>query len=164
MPDRINDFKGSDMTTPPPPPGGGGNQPFDPTGSSSYPSSGSTPSGAPSYGSAPGGGMPPQAPPPAPGGAPQGGTDSDKILSFVSLGTGIFGVLCCFCWSIPVFSIVALVTGLIAKKNTKDRPRADLKTFILVGIITGAIGIAISVLYWILVAAGVIDLNAYSNM
>ena len=34
----------------------------------------------------------------------------------------------------------------------------------LIGIITGAIGLAIAVIYWILVAAGVIDINAYSDM
>ena len=33
-----------------------------------------------------------------------------------------------------------------------------------IGIITGAIGLAIAVIYWILVAAGVIDINAYSDM
>ncbi|MCT1619015.1 MULTISPECIES: DUF4190 domain-containing protein [Janibacter] len=150
------------MTTPPPPPGGGSNQPYDPSGSGSAPAGG--PSGAPTYGSAPGGGMPPQAPPPAPGGAPQGGSDQTKILSFVSMGTGIVGVLLCCCWGLPIFSVVALITGLIAKNQTKTNPRPDLKTYILIGIITGAIGLAIAVIYWILVAAGVIDINAYSDM
>lgn len=160
------------MTTPPPPPGSGGNQPYDPSSSNPYPSAGQgsspadppSPSGPPSYGSAPGGGMPPQAPPPAPGGAPRSGSDSDKTLALVSMVTGIIGVLCCFCWSIPVFSIAALITGYIAKNNTKTNPRPDLKTYILVGLITGAIGIVIAVLYWILVAAGVIDINAYSDL
>lgn len=151
------------MTTPPPPPGGGDNQPYNPSSGSGSTPSGS-PSGAPSYGSAPGGGMPPQAPPPAPGGAPQGGSDSTKILSFVSMGTGIVGVVLFCCWAIPIFPITALVTGFIAKNQTKTNPRPDLKKFILIGLITGAIGIVLAIVYWILFAAGVFDLNTYSDM
>src|SRR5690606_30802155 len=106
------------MTTPPPPPGGGGNQPYDPSGSGQTPDA-----GVPSYGSAPGGGMPPQAPPPAPGGgAPQGGSDSTKILSMVSMGTGIAGIVICCCWGLPIFSIAALITGFIAKSQTDKQP------------------------------------------
>ena len=140
------------MTAPPPPPGGGDNQPFNPS------------SNAPSYGSAPGGGMPPQAPPPAPGGAPQGGSDQTKILSFVSMGTGIAGLVLCCCWGLPLFPLIALITGFIAKKQTETGPRPDLKTFIMVGLITGALGLVISIGYWILYAAGVINFNTYSDM
>ncbi|WP_082567059.1 DUF4190 domain-containing protein [Janibacter sp. Soil728] len=149
------------MTTPPPPPG---DNPYPSSGSGSTPPN--PPTGAPSYGSAPGGGMPPQAPPPAPGGYPQqqGGSDSTKILSLVSMGTGIAGLVLCFCWALPIFPIAALVTGFIAKNKTKTAPRPDLKTFLMVGLITGAIGLAIAILYWILLAAGVINLDAYSDM
>ena len=156
------------MTTPPPPPPGsgpGGSQPNDPMGGqppSSPPPPGPPPSGPPAYGQGPG--QPPQAPPPAPGGAPQGGgSDSTKIMSFVSMGTGIAGLVICCCWSLPIFPLIALITGFIAKNQTKDNPRPDLKTYILVGLITGAIGIVIAVLYWILVAVGVIDLDVYSD-
>ena len=173
------------MTTPPPPPGSGGNQPYDPTGSSPYPGSGgSTPSGqptgpsasTPSYpssgqssypgGQAAGGPSSYPGPAPAPGqyGAPQGGSDSTKMLSLVSMGTGIAGIVLCCCWGLPIFSIIALITGYIAKNQTKDNPRPDLKTFITVGLVTGAIGVLISIVYWILVATGVIDLNtSYST-
>lgn len=169
------------MTTPPPPPGSGGNQPFDPTGSSPYPGSrpdgpavpqtpagGSTPSGPPSYptgGPSAGGpsSYPGSAPAPGPGAygqSPQGGSDSTKVLSMVSMGTGIAGVILCCCWGLPIFSVIALITGYLAKNQTKDNPRPDLKTFIMTGLITGAIGLLIAVVYWILVATGVIDLDA----
>ncbi|WP_191564727.1 DUF4190 domain-containing protein [Janibacter melonis] len=175
------------MTTPPPPPGSGGNQPYDPTGSSPYPSgSGSTPG----LGSTPGSGSTPppsgSSYPSAPGasygssgpgapqgnpygsapnqyGAPKSGSDSTKILALVSMGFGIVGVVLCCCWALPIFPIVALVTGFIARNQTKTHPRPDLKTFITVGLATGALGLVIAVLYWILVAAGVIDLNATYN-
>ena len=170
----TTNHKGIDMTTPPPPPGSGGNPPFDPTGSNPYPSSGAgatppntpppagpPPAGPPSYGS--GGGLPPQMPPPAMGGPTQGGSDQTKILSFVSMGTGIVGIILCCCWGVPIFSIAALVTGFIAKNQTKQNPRPDLKTFIMVGLITGAIGLVIAVVYWILYAAGAISMNGYSD-
>lgn len=148
------------MTTPPPPPpGSGSNQPYDPSGSAPPPPGQGQ--GQPTYGSAPG--QPPQAPPPAPGGAPQGGSDKTKVLSFVSMGTGIAGILICCCWGLPIFSIAALVTGFIARSQTQNNPRPDLKTFILVGLITGAIGIAISIVYWILYAAGAISFDTYSD-
>lgn len=149
------------MTTPPPPPpGSGSNQPYDPSGSAPTPP-GQGQGQSPSYGSAPG--QPPQAPPPAPGGAPQGGSDQTKILSFVSMGTGIAGILICCCWGLPIFSVIALITGFIAQNQTKTSPRPDLKTYILIGLITGGIGIAISILYWILYAAGAITFDTYSD-
>ena len=161
------------MTTPPPPPGSGGNQPYDPTGSSPYPGSGgSTASGqptgpsasTPSYPSSGQSSYPGPAPAPGQYGAPQGGSDSTKMLSLVSMGTGIAGIVICCCWGLPIFSIIALITGYIAKNQTKANPRPDLKTFITVGLVTGAIGVLIAVLYWILVATGVIDLNtSYST-
>ena len=56
-------------------------------------------------------------PAPAPGqyGAPQGGSDSTKMLSLVSMGTGIAGIVLCCCWGLPIFSIIALITGYIAE-------------------------------------------------
>lgn len=149
------------MTTPPPPPPGNGpDQPYNPAGSAPPPP-GQGPGQPPTYGSAPG--QPPQAPPPAPGGAPQGGSDTTKILSIVSMSTGIAGIIICCCWGLPIFSIAALVTGFVARSQTQANPRPDLKTFILVGLITGALGIAISILYWILYAAGVISFDTYSD-
>lgn len=154
------------MTTPPPP-GSGDNQPYDPTGSSSYPTSGSTPGGStppPSSGSSSYPGAPAPSGAPNQYGAPQGGSDQTKLLSMVSMGTGIAGVVICCCWGLPIFSVIALVTGFIAKNQTKDNPRPDLKTFIMIGLVTGAIGIVISVVYWILVATGVIDINTTYNV
>ena len=86
------------------------------------------------------------------------------MLSLVSMGTGIAGIIICCCWGLPIFSVIALVTGFIAKNQTKANPRPDLKTFIMTGLVTGAIGLLISIVYWILVATGVIDLNtSYST-
>lgn len=150
------------MTTPPPPPpGNGSNQPYDPAGSAPPPPGQGQAPGTPSYGSAPG--QPPQAPPPAPGGAPQGGSDTPKILSIISMVTGIAGVIVCCCWGLPIFSVAALITGFVARNQTQDNPRPDLKTFILVGLITGAIGLAISIIYWILYAVGAISFDTYSD-
>ena len=142
-----------------------------PSGSPSYPSSGQSSypdAGQSSYPGGPAAGGPSSYPGPAPApgqyGAPQGGSDSTKMLSLVSMGTGIAGIVICCCWGLPIFSIIALVTGYIAKNQTKANPRPDLKTFITVGLVTGAIGVLIAILYWILVATGVIDLNtSYST-
>lgn len=156
------------MTTPPPPPPGNGpNQPYDPSGSAPPPpGQGGPGQGGPGQGQPPayGSGQPPQAPPPGQGGAPQGGSDQTKILSFVSMGTGIAGLIICCCWGLPIFSVIALITGFIARNNTKTNPRPDLKTFILIGLITGAIGIVISILYWILYAVGAISFDSYSDI
>lgn len=165
------------MTTPPPPPGSGGDQPHDPTrpgsgtppeppapsgtagptGSSGY--GGSTPSGPTGGPGGPGGYG--QAPPPSggPGQGPSSGSDKTKTLSFVSMGTGIVGLVLCCCWGLPIFSLVAVITGLMANKDIKANNRTDVKKFAMIGLITGAIGLLISIVYWILVATGAIDIN-----
>ena len=140
---------GSAPSGPPAYPTGGPSQ-----GPSSYP--GGPSAGGPSS-------YPGAAPAPGPGAygqQPPRGSDSTKVLSLVSMGTGIAGVVLCCCWGLPMFSIIALITGYLAKNQTKGNPRPDLKTFIMTGLITGAIGILIAVVYWVLVATGVIDLNA----
>ncbi|HBO53650.1 DUF4190 domain-containing protein [Janibacter terrae] len=166
------------MTTPPPPPGSGGNQPYDPTGSNPYPSSegsGSTPSGstpagsfpgatpppppgAPSYGS-PSGGMPPQAPPPGGGFPQQGQSNNGKIMSIISIVTGVIG-LCCCSWF--VFSIAAVVLGYLGGKEFDKT--GEKKTLAQVGLGLGVLGIVLGIIVWILTATGVIDANFYSDL
>lgn len=128
------------MTTPPPPPpGSGSNPPYDPSGSAPPPAGQGQ--GQPSYGMA--SGQPPQAPPPAPGGAPQGESDKGRTLSIVSLVTGIIGVVSCCCF---VFGIAAVVTGILAKKDTTDEQ--SLK-FAKIGVILGIVGIVLGAVVWI---------------
>lgn len=179
------------MSMPPPPPGSGGNQPYDPTGENPYPAGGgSTPPGPPSpsgtsgpgasgpsgagpyggtSGSSPYGG--PQGGPPAgPGGygqapppnqqygAPQGGNDKAKTMGIISIVTGVLG-LCCCGWFI--FGIAAAVLGFLGKKEAA-KTGGDPK-LANIGFILGIVGVVLGILYWILVATGVIDINAYTE-
>lgn len=155
------------MTTPPPPPGSGGNQPYDPTGSNPYPSSGGTGStpppppgapGAPGYGS-PTGGMPPQAPPPGGGYLQQGQSNNGKIMSIISIVTGVIG-LCCCSWFI--FSIAAVVLGYLGGKEFDKT--GEKKTLAQVGLGLGVLGIVLGIIVWILTATGVFDANFYSDL
>ena len=148
------------MSTPPPPPGSGGNQPYDPTGQ------GSTPGQPPAYGSEQppaygqgqgqgqqyGSGMPPQAPPPGGGLPQQGGSNNGQILSIISVVTGVLG-LCCCTWFI--FSIAAVVLGFFGMKEYDKT--GQKKTLAQVGIGLGIAGIVIGIIYWILIATGVVD-------
>mgnify|MGYP007049503304 CR=1 FL=1 len=137
------------MTTPPPPPPGNGpDQPFDSSGSAPPPPGQGQ--GQPSYGSD--SGQPPQAPPPAPGGAPQGGSDKAKTMSIISIVSGAIGLVCCT-WFI--FSIVAIVLAVLAKKEPGS---ADSQKKAQIGLILGAIGLVLGVVTWIgLVATGSLD-------
>ena len=110
-------------------------------------------------------GQPPAYPPPppgAPGGyGPPAGPQKRSPLAIVALVTGIIAVIPC-CWSLPVFAIVAVVTGFIGKKQI-DESQGQIpgRGMALAGIILGAVAIVISVVYWILFAAGVFDNISY---
>lgn len=101
-------------------------------------------------------------PPPPPGqyGAPGGYQQPQKSspLAITSLVTGIVGVVLCFCWSIPIFAIAALITGILGKNQIKAAPQqykgGGMAT---AGIILGAIGVVIAVAYWIAFATGAFD-------
>lgn len=75
------------------------------------------------------------------------------------MGTGIAGIIICCCWGLPIFSLIAVITGYIANKDMKASGRTDVRAFVLIGLITGVIGLIIGVVYWILVATGNIELN-----
>ncbi|WP_150307910.1 DUF4190 domain-containing protein [Planctomonas psychrotolerans] len=103
---------------------------------SSYPSSGyGAPGGASPYG-APAGASPYGSPYGAAQGAPSG---DKKTLSLISMITGIVGVVA-FGWFLPA-SIAAVILGFMGKKR---EPGA--KGFWLTGIITGFVGIALTIL------------------
>lgn len=109
-----------------------------------------------------------QQPPPPPGyGYEQayGGQQPKRsTLAVIALVMGILGVLPC-CWGCGVFSIAALVTGHLGKKEVAEsQGRVTGGNLAQWGFTLGIVGLALSVVYWILVATGVIDINAYSNL
>lgn len=101
---------------------------------------------------------PPQygAPVPPPGGA-QPKTSGKAIASLV---TGLVGLLTICCGFLVVSSIVALVLGILARKEIQ-RSNGALKGdgMALTGIITGIVGIILVIVTIILVATGAIDTN-----
>lgn len=110
-------------------------------------------------------GTPPPPPPPGYGQQyPQGyGQQPPKNsgMAITSLVLGILGVVCCGC---GLFSIAAVVFGHLGKKEIAES--GGTKTgagMAQAGFILGLVGIAISVLYWILIALGTFDLNTYSD-
>lgn len=96
--------------------------------------------------------MPPQAPPPGGGFPQQGGSNNGQILSIISVVTGVLG-LCCCTWFI--FSIAAVVLGFFGMKEYDKT--GQKKTLAQVGIGLGIAGIVIGIIYWILIATGVVD-------
>jgi hypothetical protein len=104
---------------------------------------------------------PPPPPPPGQYGAPVPGAapeNSGKALA--SMITGLVGLLTICCGLFVVSSIVALVLGLIARREiaaSGGRLKGDGQA--MTGIVTGAIGIALLIVSIILIATGVVDTN-----
>lgn len=110
---------------------------------------------------------PPAAPEPTPySAAPAAGGSKAPVLSIISLITGILGLL--GSW-IGFFSLVgligiflpiaAIVTGFLGKKK---EPQAA-KGLWLTGLITGFIGLALTVLFVILSTIAIAALGDYSS-
>ncbi|MGB0100092.1 MAG: DUF4190 domain-containing protein [Nocardioides sp.] len=101
---------------------------------------------------------PPQygAPQPTPGATPP--KTAGKAIA--SLVTGLVGLLTICCGFLVVSSIVALVLGILARKDIRQSNGA-LKGdgMALTGIITGVIGILMVIVSIILIATGAIDTN-----
>ena len=103
-------------------------------------------------------------PPPPQYGAPvppAGGTPPKTAgKAIASMVTGLVGLLTICCGFLVVSSIVALVLGILARKEIRNSNGA-LKGdgMALAGIITGVIGIVMVVISIILVATGAIDTN-----
>ena len=92
--------------------------------------------------------------PPPPGAA---GTGQNKTLAIVSLVTGILGLLCCS--SIFVVGLAGVITGFMAMSKAGNNPAEyGGKGLAIGGIITGGLSLLLGVVYWILVAGGLITL------
>jgi uncharacterized membrane protein len=114
-------------------------------------------------------GQPP--PPPPPGGPQYGGPppgygaqpQKNSAMAITGLVLGIIGVIPCF-WGCLVFSIGGVVFGLLGKKDVRESNGAKKGDNLAQwGFILGLVGIALGILYWILVATGVIDITYDSS-
>lgn len=91
-------------------------------------------------------------PPPGAAGAAQ-----SKTLAIVSLVTGILGLLCCS--SIFIVGLTGVITGFMAMSKAGNNPAEyGGKGLAIAGIITGGLSLLIGVVYWVLVAGGLITL------
>ncbi len=138
-------------TPPPPPPPGGYQAP----GQGGYGDQGY---GQQGYGQGYGQGQPPSYPPQPPG-APGGYGQPQQTspLAIVSLVLGIVGFLCC---TFFVLGIGAVVTGFLARKQiAESQGRLKGQGMATAGLVLGAVGIVLAVLYWVLVISGAISNN-----
>ncbi|MCD4534797.1 DUF4190 domain-containing protein [Nocardioides sp. cx-169] len=113
-------------------------------------------------------GQPPPPPPPEGpqyGGPPPGyGAQPQKTsgMAITSLVLGIIGVFPCCSWF--VFGIGAVVFGLLGKKDIREsngaKKGAGLAQW---GFILGIVGIALGILFWILVATGQVEIDTYTS-
>lgn len=147
--------------TPPPPPGG--TPPPPPGGTPPPPPPGAPGTPPPAYGgyTPPPDqyGQPPAYPPPgAPGGygggpgGYGGGEPKNNVLAIVGLVTGILGLIPC-CWGI--FSIAALVLGIIGNKQIGESGGTQKgEGMAKAAIILGAVGLILNIGWIILLIAG----------
>jgi hypothetical protein len=105
--------------------------------------------------------QPPGYPPAgAPGGYGQAPAQTSP-LAIVSLVLGIVGFLCC---GLFVFSIGALVTGFLARKQIgESQGRLKGGGMATAGLILGAVAILVGIIYWVLIVAGAFDSNMYDG-
>ena len=107
-------------------------------------------------------------PPPPQYGAPQppyGAMPPKRSgMAIASLVLGILAVLPCF-WGCFIFGILGVVFGFVGKKDVRESEGAKSGAGLAQwGLILGAVGIAFGVIYWILVATGVIDVSYTSDV
>jgi hypothetical protein len=102
--------------------------------------------------------QPPAYPPPgAPGGYGQAPAQNSP-LAIVSLVLGIVGFVCC---GLFLFSIGALITGFLARKQIgESQGRLKGAGMATAGLILGAVAILLGIVYWVLIVAGAFD-NMY---
>ena len=94
-------------------------------------------------------------PQPAYGGVPP----KNSGLAVAALVLGIVGAVPCF-WGCLIFSILGIVFGQLGKKDIRESAGAKKgDAFAQWGFILGLIGLALGIVYWILVATGVIDVT-----
>jgi Domain of unknown function (DUF4190) len=93
----------------------------------------------------------------APGGA-GGAPLKNSTLAVVSLVTGILAIIPCCNWYI--MWLVAIITGILAKKEIKEKPGLKGDGMALAGIILGALSLVIMIILTIInIASG-----AFSQM
>ncbi|TIC88603.1 DUF4190 domain-containing protein [Nocardioides sp. GY 10113] len=150
-----------------PPPGGYGAPPPDGYGAPPPDGYGTPPSGG--YGTPP---PPPPGgygPPPGGYGAPPGfGGEPAKpsVMAISSLVTGILSIVCCLCWGLGgLLGIAAVVLGYLGRKEVAESGGAKTGGGLaLAGLICGAVAIALSILFWVLVlVTGSFDANYTSD-
>jgi uncharacterized membrane protein len=100
---------------------------------------------------------PPQYGEPVP---PAGGMPPKRSgLAVAGLVLGIVGVIPCF-WGCFIFSILGIVFGQLGKKDIRESGGTKTgEPLAKWGVILGIVGIALGIIYWILVAADVINID-----
>ena len=171
------------------PPADSGQEPEQPPRSEGSPYGPPPQGGQPPYGPAaagrpaavrppPQGGQPPYGQPPQyPPGEPQGGSYGQTYgppgpgylpappqqrtspMAIVSLVLGIVGICCAQTFAL---SLAALATGFVARKHiARSHGAFKGEGMALAGLVLGALGVLIGIVYWILIATGAIDTNFY---
>jgi uncharacterized membrane protein len=84
-------------------------------------------------------------------------------MAVAGLVLGIIGVIPCF-WGCLIFSILGVVFGQLGKKDIRDAAGAKTgEGAAKWAVILGIVGIVLGVLYWILVATDVINIDYSGN-
>jgi hypothetical protein len=79
----------------------------------------------------------------------------NQVFPIISLVSGIVSIFCC--WLAPILGIVALVMGYLSLNNIKkDSSAYGGRGLAVAGMVTGGIGLAIGVLYYVLVIFGAV--------
>ncbi len=77
------------------------------------------------------------------------------MFSIISLVSGIVSVFCC--WLSPILGIVALIMGYLSLNNIKkDSVAYGGRGLAIAGMVTGGIGLAVGVIYYVLVIFGAV--------
>lgn len=104
---------------------------------------------------------PPQygAPPPGYGAQPP----KNSVMAIIGLVLSIIGVIPCF-WGCLIFSVGGAILGFLGKKEVREsngmKKGENLGQW---AFILGLVGIALGILYWILVGADVINFSYDSS-
>lgn len=99
-------------------------------------------------------------PPPGWGGPADGGAPSSSGKALASMITGLVGLLSICCGLLIPAAIVGIVLGVIARRDIeRSNGRLTGSGQALTGIIAGAIGVVLWIVWLILVVSGAIDLN-----
>lgn len=89
---------------------------------------------------------------------PVGAGGQNQVIPIISLISGIVSIFCC--WLAPLLGALALILGFMGMNNVKKNPSMyGGRGLALGGMITGGIGLAVGLLYWILVIFGSIAGN-----